>query len=169
MTLAKPTVTGGDFLNLKELAADGPVLAVFRIRAFEDPEPGDYGYPKVPVIADVLICSGPRKGEVHLKERHIGAPTAALRGVKNPTVKDPTVLPPTTKVGDEIAARIAVVSKKGANPFVGLDQPSDVEFAAIAEVHANGAGWGAAPAAQSAAPAASSGRPPWASDGEPGF
>lgn len=163
MTLAKPTVTGGDFLDLKELAANGPVLAVFRIRAFEDAEMGDFGAYKVPVLADVLICSGPRKGEVHTSERFIGAPTNALRGVKNPK-KGEQPAAPTTKAGDELAVRVAVVEKKGANPFVGLDTPSDVEFAAIVEVHGpNGEGWNAAPApalatAGAAAPAAD-GRP----------
>jgi hypothetical protein len=145
MTLAKPTVTGGDFLDLRELTANGPVLAVFRIRAFEDPEMGDYGAYKVPVIADVLICSGPHRGEVHLSERFIGAPTNALRGVKNPK-KGEQPQPPATQVGQELAVRVSLVEKKGSNPFVGLDIPSDVEFAAIAEVHANGAGWNAAPA-----------------------
>jgi hypothetical protein len=165
MTLAKPVVTGGDFLDLKELAADGPVLAVFRIREFEDKEMGDFGAYKVPVIADVLICSGPRKGEVCKSERFFGAPTNALRGVRNPK-KGEEPEPPTTKIGDEIAGRVSIVSKKGSNPFVGLDTPSDVEFAAIAEVHANGAGWSAAPAAQ---PAAAAGRPPWATEGETPF
>jgi hypothetical protein len=164
MTLAKPVVTGGDFLDLKELAADGPVLAVFRIRAFEDPEMGDFGAYKVPVIADVLICSGPRKGEVHTSERFIGAPTNALRGVKNPK-KGEQPQPPTTKTGDEIAARVSVVEKKGSNPFVGLDTPSDVEFAAIAGVHADGAGWSAV----TPQPAAAAGRPPWATEGETPF
>ena len=151
MTLARPAVTGGDYLDLKTLAANGPVLAVFRIRAFQDPEMGDFGSYKVPVVADVLICSGPQKGEVHPSEQFIGAPTNALRGVKNPK-KGEQPQPPTTRVGDEIAARIALVEKKGSAAFVGLDAPSDVEFEAIAKVHADGAGWNAtqAPAAEMA-------------------
>ena len=154
MTLSTPTVTGGDYLDLKALAADGPVLAVFRIRAFQEPEMGDFGAYKVPVVADVLICSGPQAGEVHPSEQFIGAPTNALRGVKNPK-KGEQPQPPATKVGDEIAARIAVVEKKGSQPFVGLDAPSDVEFEAIAKVYADGAGWNAAQApVMAGAPAA---------------
>lgn len=163
MTLAKPTVTGGDFLDLKELTANGPVLAVFKIRSFEEPEMGDFGAYKVPVVADVLICSGPRKGEVHRSEKFIGAPTNALRGVKNPK-KGEQPEPPTTQIGQELAVRVATVAKKGANPFVGLDIPSDVEFAAIAEVHADGAGWSAAPAAQAPVEQPQGeARPPWQS------
>lgn len=153
MALIKPTVTGGDYLDLKELAADGPVLAVFRISAFEDPEMGDYGAYKVPVIADVLICSGPQIGEVHLSERFIGGPTNALRGVKNPK-KGELPQPPTTVVGQQLATRITRIERKGATPFVGLDQPSDVEFAEIQKVHADGAGWNVARPLSSVAPPA---------------
>lgn len=160
MALQRAARIGGDFLDLKELANAGPVLAVFRVREFLPAEPGDYG-PNVPVIADVLVCSGPRAGEVHLGERFIGAVTGTLRGVKNPK-KGEQPAPPETAVGDEIAARITVVERKGNAPFVGLDTPSDPEYAAIEQVHADGAAWNAAPqvpAQANGALAGSAGRP----------
>lgn len=175
MTLSVPTVTGADYLDLKELTANGPVLAVFRIRSFEEPEMGDYGAYKVPVIADVFIASGPRQGEVHKSERFIGAPTNALRGVKNPK-KGEMPEPPTTVVGQEIAARVNLVERRGSQPFVGLDVPSQPEFEAIAAAYEAAGGkalWDrpAAPAAPAAAPAQPApaqaapqgeARPPWA-------
>ena len=153
MTLSVPTVTGADYLDLKELTANGPVLAVFRIRSFEEPEMGDYGAYKVPVIADVFIASGPRQGEVHKSERFIGAPTNALRGVKNPK-KGEMPEPPTTVVGQEIAARVNLVERRGSQPFVGLDVPSQPEFEAIAAAYeaAGGKALWDAPAAPAAAP-----------------
>lgn len=142
MALKMATRTGGDYLNLTNLAKDGgPFLAVFRIVEFHPAAPGDYGYPIVPVIADVLICSGPAKGEVHLAERIFGAPTSTLRGVKNPTKDHPEALPPVNEVGDEIVVRVEYVERKGSQPFAGLNVPSDVEFEAVAKVHADGKGW----------------------------
>src|SRR5690606_23884904 len=135
-------------------------LAVFRIRSFEEPEMGDYGAYKVPVIADVFIASGPRQGEVHKSERFIGAPTNALRGVKNPK-KGEMPEPPTTVVGQEIAARVNLVERRGSQPFVGLDVPSQPEFEAIAAAYeaAGGKALWDRPAAAPAAPAAPAAAP----------
>src|SRR5687767_10130328 len=83
--LQKAIKTGGDFLDLKELAADGPVCVVFRVRQYHDPEPAQgFDGINLPVTADVLVASGPRTGEVHVAEKFIGAITSSLRGVRNP-------------------------------------------------------------------------------------
>lgn len=142
--MKKATQVGGEFLDLKELAKNGPVLAVFRIVEFQGEEAGDFG-PIVPVIADVLICSGDQVGEVHLAEKFMGAATGTLRGVKNPK-KGEHATPPVNAVGEEIACRIELVERKGSAGFVGLNVPSDVEYAEIERVHAGGAGWNVAPA-----------------------
>lgn len=148
MALKKAAQLGGDFLDLKELAGDGSALVVFRVVEFLAPETASgFVGTNVPVLADVLICSGPRAGEVHLSERFIGAITATLRGVKNPnTAKGIGVLEPVETVGSEIAARIKVVNPGKSNAGAVGDPPSDPEMAAIEAVHAGGAGWNVAPA-----------------------
>jgi hypothetical protein len=129
----------GDYLDLKELAADGPVLAIFRIVEFKAPEKGDFGM-KYDVVADALICSGPRAGEVALGETFIGAATNTLRGVTAKATTE-TGAQPTKKPGDEIVARVEVI-KKGKQPeFVALNVPSDVEFDAAIKVYDDGRGW----------------------------
>lgn len=148
MPLQRAVKTGGDFLDLKELCAEsgGTVLAVFRVREFQPAEnaTGFVGQ-NVPVIADVLICSGPRVGEVHEGERFIGAITATLRGVKNPNAqKNVPVLPPVNEVGAEIATRMKVLNPGKANAGVVGDTPSDVEYAEIERIYADGAAWTAA-------------------------
>src|SRR5882757_1884159 len=111
MALQRAIKTGGGFLDLKEIAADGPVLAVFRVQEFHAAEKATgFDGINLPVTADVLICSGPGTGEVHLAEKFIGAITSVLRGVRNPRAnKGEQPQPPTTKVGDEIVARIKVL------------------------------------------------------------
>lgn len=139
--LKRATNTGGDFLDLKQLAAEagGTVLAVFRLREFGAAEPGDFG-PILPVTADVLICSGPRAGEVHMSERFIGAITGTLRGVKNPKKGEP-VPEPVNAAGDEIAGRVKVINEGKGNAAAVADDPSDPEYAEIERVHAGGAAW----------------------------
>jgi hypothetical protein len=167
MTLTRGKRLGGAFLDLKELAADGPVVCVFRVREFQAPEKATgFDGVNLPVIADVLICDGPRKGEVHLGERFIGAITAPLRGVRNPK-RSEQPQPPETAVGDEIVLRVKVVNAGKANAGAVGDEPSDSEMAAAEAVHANGAGWNAAPmngngaTQQSAAAGAGGGQRPW--------
>ena len=142
MALQKAKRTGGGFLDLRELAADGPVLAVFRVQEFQAAEKNDFGNYNLPVIADVLICSGPRAGEVHLGERFIGAVTSTLRGVTNPKPgEQPSA--PVTEVGDEIVGRIKVVVRGKNPPFAGVDEPSDTEMAAVEQVYDGGGAWAA--------------------------
>jgi hypothetical protein len=165
MALQRGTKVGGEFLSLEEEASAGPVLMIFRLVEFETPEMGDYQALKCPVIADVLICSGPHKGQVHPGERFFGAPSGPLRGVKNPKKGEPA-LDPVTHLGDELAFRVSFVDRKGSNSFVALDPPSDPEMDAIAAVYADGAGWDGAPAKQlvgagAGAPAANGTKRPW--------
>lgn len=155
MALQRGTKVGGDYLDLAELAADGPILAVFRLVEFCPPEPGDYGAYKVPVIADVLICNGPTIGEVHRAERFFGAPSGPLRGVKNPKKDEHPPFPaPVHPIGAELVFRITRKAPKGSNPFVALDEPSDADMNAVAAVYRDGAAWNAQPAAAQAQPAA---------------
>lgn len=148
MALQRAKRTGGGFLDLRDLAADGPVLAVFRIVEFHPAEKATgFDGVNLPVTADVLICSGPRTGEVHLGERFIGAITSTLRGVRNPkTAKGEQPQPPETAVGDEIVARIKVLNQGKPNAGAVGDEPSDTEFAAVEQVYNGGAAWDAAPA-----------------------
>lgn len=166
--LQRAIKTGGSFLDLKELAADGPVLCVFRVREFQAPEKATgFDGINLPVIADVLICDGPNTGQVHLGERFIGAITSTLRGVRNPrTAKGEQPQPPTTQVGAEIVARVKVLNAGKANAGAVGDEPSDAEFAAVEQVYAGGAAWNVEPqntaaAAQQSvgAGAGTSGRP----------
>ena len=145
MALQKAKRTGGGFLDLRELAADGPVLAVFRIVEFQAPEKASgFDGVNLPVVADVLICDGPRKGEVHLGERFIGAITSTLRGVRNPrTAKGEQPQPPETAVGDEIVTRIKVLHPGNANAGAVGDEPSDTEMAAVEQVYDGGGAWAA--------------------------
>lgn len=137
----------GGFLDLKELAADGPVLCIFRVREFCDAEPGDFGQ-LTPVIADVLVVDGPRKGEIHAGERFIGGITAPLRGVPNPNkMKNIPLSPPENEVGEEIVLRVKVTNKGKSNAGSVGDAPSDTEFKAALAVYAEAGGeqlWDAA-------------------------
>lgn len=148
MALQRATKTSGGFLDLKELAADGPILCVFRVVEFQEPEKATgFDGINLPVIADVLVCSGSRTGEVHLGERFIGAITSTLRGVRNPkSNKGEQPQPPTTHVGAEIVARVKVLNPGKANAGAVGDEPSDTEFGAVEQVYQGGAAWNSASA-----------------------
>ena len=151
MALKDAVKVGGDYLDLVDLAEDGPVTVIFRLKEFLPEERGDFG-PLVPVIADAVICSGPRKGEVWLAEKFFGAPTSTLRGVRNPTREKPEVIPPENEVGDEIITRVEAI-KKGKQPtFAGLNVPSDADKREALEVYADGACWSGAMAGSGSRP-----------------
>lgn len=157
------TRTGGEFLDLRELCADEPVLALFRIVTFLPPVPDNFKRMTYPVVADVLICSGPREGEVHLAEEFKFAPANVLRGVSAKASESGAQ--PTNAPGELIASIVRMVEKKGSQPFVGLD-PVDADASEqIGKVFDNGNGWdGAAPSAPSAPAAAAvpdAGARPW--------
>lgn len=163
MALQRAIKTGGSFLDLKELAIDGPVLCVFRVKEFHAAEKATgFDGVNLPVIADVLVCSGPATGEVHLDERFIGAITSVLRGVRNPrTAKGEQPQAPTTQVGAEIVARVKVLNAGKPNAGAVGDEPSDAEFAAVEAVYQNGAAWNAVPAQRVSEPAGAGGNRPW--------
>jgi hypothetical protein len=162
MALKSAVKTGGDFLDLKELAADGPVLAVFRIREFQMPEKGEFGY-LLPVVADVFIVDGDQAGELHPNEKQIGAITSALRGVRNPNAaKGEQPQAPVNEVGDEIAVRIALKNAGKNNAFVVGDEPSKTEMAAIEKAYEAAGGallWNKEPAMAGAAAPSGEARP----------
>lgn len=161
MALTRGKRLGGAFLDLKELAHDGPVVCIFRIVEFCDDEPGDFGR-ITPVIADVLIADGSRKGEVHPGERFIGGITAPLRGVPNPNkAKNIPLLPAENTVGQEIVLRVKVTNPGKGNAGAVGDEPSDSEMAAAEAVYADGKGWGNAPAQREPAAAGGNGNRPW--------
>lgn len=145
MALKRAVRTGGDFLDLKQLVRDsgGECLAIFKIVEFQASEKatGFEGL-NLPVIADVLICSGPRSGEVHLGERFIGAITSALRGVRNPKVaKGEVEQAPVNEVGDEIVTRLKILNPNAANAGVVGDEPSDAECDSIELIYNDGKAW----------------------------
>ena len=167
MALEKGKRLSGAFLDLKELADAGPVVCAFRIVDFPADEPGDFGT-ITPVIADVLICDGPRKGEVHPGEKFIGGITAPLRGVPNANkMKNIPVLPPETHVGQEIVLRVKVNNKGRGNAGAVGDEPSDSEMTAAVTLYDQLGGealWTTVPAQRessngAAQPAAAGGRP----------
>jgi hypothetical protein len=166
---------GGGFLDLKELAANGPVLVVFGVREFHPVEKasGFDGY-TFPVTADALICDGPRKGEVHKGEKFIGAITSVLRGVANAR-KDKGQEPqePVNEVWDGnpantdplIVARVEVINPGKNNAAAVGNVPSDADMEAVAKFYGDGSIWNAAQA-NGAAPAmagagAGGGQRPW--------
>ena len=137
MALQRAPQLGGDFLDLKDLARGGPVLAVFKINEFCQPEAATgFAGTNVPVVADVLIASGPRAGEVVLGERLIGAITAPLRGVRNPNAqKGIGVQNPVNQVGAEIVVRLKLVIPGKGNEGVVGDQPSEPETATVEQLY----------------------------------
>lgn len=135
MGLKSSIKTGGDYLDLKDLTAGGPVLCIFRIREFQEAEKGKHGY-LLPVIADVFVVDGEQANEVHLSEKFIGAITNALRGVRNPNhQKGERPQPPVNEVGDEIVTRVSLKNPGENNSFVVGDEPSATEMAAAGKAY----------------------------------
>jgi hypothetical protein len=145
MPIKTPARVGGEFLDLRGLVAGGPVLALFRVQSFLPAERDNYDRNTYPVVADVLICSASRKGEVHLGETFKYAPANALRGL---TVKASDAgEAPVNAPGDELPYVVQLIDKKGSQPFVGLDPAEGDALAQILSVYADGAGWNAERAA----------------------
>lgn len=167
MALTRGKRLGGAFLDLKELATDGPVLCIFQVVEFHDAEKAS-GFEGVnlPVTANVTVVDGPRKGEVHLSEKFIGAITSGLRGVRNPK-RMADVLPPETTIGEEIVLRVKVLNPGKPNAGAVGDEPSNTEMAAAEAYYAEAGGkelWTKVPAPRAAEPAAAgagNGNRPW--------
>lgn len=133
--ITKAKRVAGGFFSLKDLAENGPVLVLFRIVDFLAPEAAQgFDGTNVPVVADAIVASGPRKGEVHLSEKFMGSITAQLRGVPNPRAsKGIGVLAPETRPGQYVLARVKVLNPGKSNAAAAGDEPSDVELAAVSE------------------------------------
>lgn len=131
--ITKAKRVAGGFFSLKDLAENGPVLVLFRIVDFLAPEAAQgFAGTNVPVLADAIVCSGPRKGEVHLSEKFMGAITAVLRGVPNPRAdKGIGVIDPENTVGQYVLARVKVLNPGKPNAGATGDEPSDVELATV--------------------------------------
>lgn len=167
MALIKGKRVNSGFLDLKALYREqGPTLVVFRVQKFLPQEPASFkGGVNLPVVADAVIASGARKGEVWLGEKFIGAITGPLRGVANPKPGG-EALPPETSVGDEIVLRVKTVNPGATNEGAVGDEPSDVEMAEVERFYGDGvAVWDVAPVGGSngkePAAAGTGGKRPW--------
>lgn len=128
MPLGQPTRTGGSFLDFKDLIArsDGPVFIFAKVHEFKAPETGtkrsERG-PILPVVTDIFIATGPDAGQLRPMEEIIGAPTAALRGVKNPSTKNGwAIAEPVNEVGVPYPFVVSIGNNAG-NDFVKFDVP----------------------------------------------
>lgn len=116
---------GGDYLDTKPLAQD-KTLVVFKVLELLPDRPGNYGVNK-PVLADVLICSGPRTGEVHEGGDYI------LGGITGPLRR--------AGAGKFVAGVLEIVTKQGRNPFEGLNTASPEQLEKIKPVFKGGDGF----------------------------
>lgn len=128
MPLGQSTNPGGAFLDFKELVrrSDGPVYIFARVHEFKPAETGtkrsERG-PVLPTVADIFIATGPEAGQLHPMEEICGAPTAALRGVKNPSMKNGWTI--SEPVNDLMVPWPFIVSvgTNAGNEFVQFDVP----------------------------------------------
>jgi hypothetical protein len=135
--MALSNVQSGSFTDLSELAKD-VTLVVFRVKQLLPERPSQFaGKALQPVLADMLICSGPRAGEVTRDDDIIGAGvTGALRRAGE---------------GKDVAARLEVVKQPGRNPYVGAQTCTPEQLAVIEPVYNDGKGFDApAPVLQNA-------------------
>lgn len=128
MPLGDSTPTGGGFLDFKDLVtrSNGPVFIFARVQEFKEKETGtkrsERG-PILPVVADIFIATGPDAGQLRPMEEIIGAPTAALRGVKNPSAKNGwAIAEPVNEVGVPYAFIVSIGNNAG-NDYVQFDIP----------------------------------------------
>jgi hypothetical protein len=150
--MALQNASGGSFTDLDELAKD-KTLVVFRVRQLLEERPSQFpGNTIKPVLADMLICSGERKGEVTRNDDIIGAGvTGTLRRAGE---------------GKDVAARLEVITQPGRRPYIGAQTCTDEELAKIGPVYEDGKGFDApAPILQNAGAVSS----PVGDDDEPPF
>lgn len=133
MALGQPTVTGADYLDFKDLVtrSSGPVFIFARNREFKAPETGtkrsERG-PVLPVVADIFVATGPDAGQLHPMEEIIGAPTAALRGAKNPNNKNGwQILPPVNELNVTYPFIVSIKNNAG-NDYVAFDVPKGAHW-----------------------------------------
>lgn len=119
--------TGGSYTDLDELAKDN-TLVVFRVKALlpDRPAKGSTRMNK-PVLADMLICTGPRKGEVTRDDDIIGG------GITGPLRR--------AGEGKDVAARLEVITHATGNKYVGAQTCTPEELAEIGVVYDDGRGF----------------------------
>jgi hypothetical protein len=116
------TAEGGDYPNLKEIAKDGDVLAVFRLIDFlprtATTKPNVFVYP---VRADLLIVSGTDANRVWFNQSFQGnAVSPTLRGARDDES-------PTYQRGAEIGA----VIKQPTKGYAIVNAPDSEQYAQI--------------------------------------
>jgi hypothetical protein len=125
----------GELINwgeeFKRLAAD-KTLVVFRVK--ERLEDEDYGNGPIPrLVNDILIASGPRKGEVHTDVWALG------RGITNTLLRayEPDK---TGETDNDVAVRLDL-GQRGTTKYVQANEPSPIEVEAMDKVYRDGAGF----------------------------
>lgn len=121
--------SGGSYTDLDELARDKTIV-VFRVRELLPERPSQFpGNSIMPVLADMLICSGPRTGEVTRNDDIIGAGvTGTLRRAG---------------AGADVAARLEVIQQQGRRAYVGAQTCTEDELATAMKVYDDGRGFDA--------------------------
>lgn len=107
----KPAV-GGDFLDLVELGKERALVAA-RIKRIDEPQPHKYDPAKEtqPVVADLLVLSGKRKGHVQRGQ------TIMASGVTPTLVRG-------NKVGDDVLIRLETRNSFGKD-WAAAQGPDD--------------------------------------------
>lgn len=152
----------GGFTDLDDLARNN-TLVVARIKDFLPEETSSEGYKSLPVMADLLICSGPDKGDV------VRGMKIKKGGITNTLRR--------SNVGKDVAGLIKVkLNDKrkdrdgNPQPFAAMDPCTAEQLADVKLVYRDGTGFDsnsnlvgatAGTSGNSAAPAADSDLPPF--------
>lgn len=117
----------GGFTDLDELARN-QTLVVCRIKEFHATEISEKGYESDPVTVDLLICSGPKAGEVvrGMKMKRNGITGTLRRSAPGKDVAG-VIQPKTTD--------------KRKDPFVSMDPVNDDQMFSIKKVYRDGVGF----------------------------
>jgi hypothetical protein len=145
----------GGFIDLDQLARD-KTLVVCRIKEFLPREVSDRGFESDPVMVDMLICSGPQRGEVvrGFKAKRNGI-TSTLRR---------------SAVGKDVAGVIEPkTSDKRKDPFVSLNPVNSAQMEEIKKVYRDGVGFDSNTNLVGASSAPAAGGGATAADEEPPF
>lgn len=127
--MALSNVQSGSFTDLDELAKDR-TLVVFRVKQLLPERASKIpGRMNKPVLADMLICTGERAGEVTHNDDIIGnGITGALRRAGE---------------GKDVAARLEVITHSTGTKYAGAQTCTDAELAEIQKVYRDGKGFDA--------------------------
>lgn len=144
----------GGFTDLDELARN-KTLVVCRIKEFHAREKSEQGYESDPVSVDLLLCTGPKAGEVvrGMKMKRNGITNTLRRSAPGKDVAG-VIQPKTTE--------------KRKEPFVSLDPVNSEQMDDIKKVYRDGVGFddnanlvGATAATPSAATSSTAEEPPF--------